>query len=53
MRKNRFKICITIEFRADNNHFDIITDIFENETLYNSIKAKDLLKYLDILNNQY
>lgn len=52
MRKNRLEICATIESRAENDCLYTI-DVFENKILYDSIKAKDLLRDLSILNNQY
>ncbi len=40
------------ELRAENDYLDTI-DVFENEILYDSIEAKDSLRDLGILNNQY
>ncbi len=51
MRRSRLKAHAATESRTENNCLDT-TDVFENEILYDSIEAKDLLRDLGILNNQ-
>ncbi len=53
MRKSRLKARATIESKAENNCLDFSTDVLKNKILNDFIKAKDLLRDLSILNNQF
>lgn len=53
MRKSKLNARTTAKSRAKNNYLDFGTNVFENKTLHDFIKAKNSLKDLDIFNNQY